>query len=223
MAFVFPSSPMRSFAMRGDLPEMAAAAAAAVLALCGLAGYAPAIISVCATIVLGGAFIAKGGGVVQRYAAFVAPRAISANSFGASSLAAVFVAGVLGVVLGICALAGVNPAVLVPAAALAFGVALTLDSNAVWQLHLLKRLSQPQGQAAAADIGLNETVSDRAAIQLLAGLAAAALALRALDDSRYDLVLTLVAQLVLATTLLFTGKLVGVGVAELARCFSLRG
>ena len=53
-------------------------------------------------------------------------------------MSAVFLVGAAGIVLGILALLGIHPDLLMPIAAIAYGTALVLSSNAVWHLYVIE-------------------------------------------------------------------------------------
>jgi hypothetical protein len=159
----------------GGFADAAGGIASVVLAVVGLAGTASESMVAIAVIVFGAALLIQGGTLLSEYAGIMFPpgsRAPAAGEFGGSSLSAVFLAGIAGIVLGILALLGLSPAVLTAAAIIAFGAALVLSSNSVWHLHTLKRSAlAAEKPAAGSEILANEMAFGSASLQALAGLA----------------------------------------------------
>jgi len=60
--------------------------------------------------------------------------------FSGGSVAALFIVGAAGIVLGILALLGMYMEMLTSIAVIGFGAGLVVSSNAVWHLQLLKRI-----------------------------------------------------------------------------------
>lgn len=198
----------------GGLIDAIGGVATVVLAICGLVNLSPSILTAVATIVFGVALLIQGGAMVSEYAQVSFPIDMeggSIDSFGGNSLVAVFLVGAAGIVLGVLALLGVQAGVLMPIAAIAFGTALLLSSNAVWRLYVLRRGSRVQGLATSASQGggeiiASEMASGSAGLQAVAGLAAIVLGIIALAGSTNDLTINLVALLILGATLILTGS-----------------
>jgi hypothetical protein len=100
-----------------------AAIAAVALSIVGLCGVAPVLLMAIAAIFLGMAFLFSVGNFVSRYADFT-----PGVEAGGGGLAFDALAGLAGIVLGILALIGVSPGVLLPSTAIAFGCAMLLES-----------------------------------------------------------------------------------------------
>lgn len=198
----------------GGLIDAIGGVATVVLAICGLVNLSPSILTAVATIVFGVALLIQGGAMVSEYAQVSFPIDMeggSIDSFGGNSLVAVFLVGAAGIVLGVLALLGVQAGVLMPIAAIAFGTALLLSSNAVWRLYVLRRGSRVQGLATSTSQGggeiiASEMASGSAGLQAVAGLAAIVLGIIALAGSTNDLTINLVALLILGATLILTGS-----------------
>lgn len=198
----------------GGLIDAIGGVATVVLAICGLVNLSPTILTAVATIVFGVALLIQGGAMVSEYAQVSFPvdmDGAAIDSFGGNSLVAVFLVGAAGIVLGVLALLGVQAGVLMPIAAIAFGTALLLSSNAVWRLYVLRRGSRVQGLATSASQGggeiiASEMASGSAGLQAVAGLAAIVLGIIALAGSTNDLTINLVALLILGATLILTGS-----------------
>ncbi len=206
----------------GGLVDAVGGIATIVLAVVGLARTAPETMVAIATIVFGAALLIQGGTILSEYARIIFPAGAATSSVGqfrGSSLSAVFLAGAAGIILGILALLGINPAVLTSAAIIAFGAALMLSSNSVWHLHHLKRASlatAEQSSASGSEILANEMAFGSAGMQALAGLAAIVLGILALAGNNPE-VLSLVALLALGGTLILTGSTLSTTVLSFMR------
>jgi hypothetical protein len=206
----------------GGLVDAIGGVATIVLAVCGLAGVNPPLMVAVATIVFGVALLIQGGTMLSEYAQIIFPpgsRTSSIDQFGGGSLSAVFLVGAAGIVLGVLALLGINSGVLPPVAAIAFGTALVLSSNAVWHLYVLKHASaRVEGsQLAGSELLASEMASGSAGIQALAGLGAIVLGVLAVAGTQNDLVLNLVALLALGSTLVLTGSTLSTTVLSFMR------
>jgi hypothetical protein len=155
----------------------------------------------------------QGGTILSEYSQAIFPagaRTLSIDQFGGSTLSAVFLVGAAGLVLGILALIGIHPTVLVPVSIIAFGTALVLSSNAVWHLYVVRR-AMIAGAAtppvSGNEVLASEMASGSAGMQALAGLAAVVLGILALAMTGANAaVLFLVALIVLGATLMLTGS-----------------
>jgi hypothetical protein len=136
----------------------------------------------------------------------------NAGQFGGGTLATLFLAGTAGIVLGILALLGIQPLELSAIAVIAFGAALVLSSNAVWQLHVLRR-SAMGAVTSGSEILASEMASGSAGVQALAGLAAIVLGILAVVGTN-PIVLTPVALAVMGVTIVMTGSTLSGAVAS---------
>jgi hypothetical protein len=163
-----------------------------------------------ATIVFGAALLVQGGTMLSEYARIIFPVGAGASaieSFGGGSLAVVFVVGAAGIVLGVLALIGINPAILSAIAIIAFGAAMVLSSNSVMHLQLLKTTLARTGSARfGGEILAGEMASGSAGTQALAGLAAIVLGVLGVIGGGSATVLSLVAILALGATIVLTGS-----------------
>jgi hypothetical protein len=127
-------------------------------------------------------------------------------------------------VLGVLSLLGINSGVLTPIAAIAFGTALVLSSNAVWHLYTLRHAQAKseavQSQNVGSEFLASEMASGSAGIQALAGLAAIVLGVLAVAGNTNDLVLNLVALLALGATVVLTGSTLSATVLSFMRPWS---
>lgn len=210
----------------GGLIDAIGGVATIVLVICGLVGIAPPMMVAIATIVFGVALLIQGGAMLSEYTQVVFPggvRTSSIEQMGGNSLALVFLVGAAGIVLGVLSLLGISAAVLTPVAAIGYGTALLLSSNAVWRLYVLRRASAQmetavgQSQHVGAEMLASEMASGSAGIQALAGLAAIVLGILALAGNTPDLTLILVALLALGSTIVLTGSTLSATVLSFMR------
>ncbi|HEY5312596.1 MAG TPA: hypothetical protein VIK18_08750, partial [Pirellulales bacterium] len=95
--------------------EAAVGLAGVVLAILGLVGVAPPYMAAIATLAIGAALAFQGAAWHART--------------GGTTVSAEFTAGLAGIVLGILAILGIEPAILIPVAVLVFGAGLLLSSG----------------------------------------------------------------------------------------------
>ncbi len=162
------------------------------------------------TIVFGAALLIQGGTMLSEYTHMIFPAGADApvEEFGGGGgLSAVFLVGAAGMVLGVLALLGIFAPTLTAVAVIAFGAALVLSSNAVWQLYRMKRSSFRTGgrTVSGGEILASEMASGSAAVQCLASLAAIVLGILAVTGIEAA-ILTLVGLLILGATVLLTGS-----------------
>jgi len=211
MSITSRESAFRETAAYGGLIDAIGGLATVIIAIVGLSGVNAPMMASIATIVFGVALLIQGGAMLSEYAQIIFPagsRTTNVEGFGGSSLSVVFLVGAAGIVLGVLSLLGVEPATLTPIAAIAFGSALVLSSNAVWQLHVLGQeslRSRDQIGAGGGEILASELAFGSAGIQALSGLAVIVLGILAIAGAANDLTLNLVALLALGATVVFTG------------------
>lgn len=180
---------------------------AIALAIIGLAGVFPRILLGVATIALGAALLFEAGSVAARFSALMALSSAGSNQGSRyGGITAGFLAGAAGIALGILALLGIVPLVLVPIAVIAFGVSMIMDSG------VNVRLSTLENEASGSE-GLSREVARESAaastgIQVLAGLGAITLGIIALTGIN-PLVLSLIGMLITGAALLLSGSVVG--------------
>lgn len=189
----------------GSSLEMFGGLTAFVVALIGFA-FLPFQMAGVATIAIGVALFAQGTAIASRWREALrriegtrdAPR-IERQEIASGVSTEVF-AGIVGVVLGIVALAGVRPLVVLPASLIVFGGALLLGGAAQPDLVYLA----PERNPRAARITYN-AIQASGGIMVLAGVAAAVIGILALLEVGPVLMLTLVGQLAIAGALVFAG------------------
>ncbi len=190
----------------GSVLELVGGAGAAVLAVLALAGVLPLAFAAIATIAVGAALLFEGGSIVSRYAQLEAETArdtrLSNTSLG-SGMAAESLGGIAGIVLGILALLGVSPVVLLASAAIAVGAALLVGTEAVSRLNALE--IQGGQEPDRAHRITRQAVTAASGGQVLAGIGAAVLGILALLSIE-PLTLVLVALLTLGVSSLLSGS-----------------
>lgn len=195
----------------GGLIDAIGGIAVAVLAIIGLTGFDPERMAGIATIVLGAALLIQGGTILSEYAQVfeTAATAPASDRVGGDGLAAMFVVGAGGLVLGVLALLGLVPVDMTGIAVIAYGAAMVLSSTSVRQLHRLQAESLQMASSHASHSGrellAGQMASGSGGIQLLTGLTAAVLGILAVAGHDAA-VLTLAALLVLGVTVLLTGS-----------------
>lgn len=202
--------PAREWTFKGtasaSFTEAIGAIGAIVLSIVGLAGILASTLAAIATIVVGAAILVEGGAATSRYRRIVSRigREGQALELSEGMLTAEFMGGIAGIVLGILALFGTYPAVLLAAALIVFGATFLLTSAALSQLNWQIRLSNPEL--------VHETARQASVVgsdgQLLVGLGALVLGILAVIGLS-PLTLVLVGLLSLGVAELFNGSGLG--------------
>ena len=192
----------------GGLIDAIGGIAAGVLAIIGLTGFDPEGMAAIATIVLGAAFLVQAGTILSEYAhILLLAGATSSSSDGVAGdgLAAMFMVGAAGIVLGVLALLAIETTALTAFAVIAFGSALVLSSSSVRALYVLRGQRALAMPRSGPELLAGQMASGSAGVQLLTGLAAVVLGILAVAGHTPH-VLTLAALLVLGITVLLTGS-----------------
>ena len=167
-------------AVTGSVSEMIAGIAAIVLAIIGLAGMMPAVLLSIATIVFGVALLLSGGSIAARYGNIereVAETEMETIEIG-TGVTMEFAGGLAGIVLGILALIGLVPMVLIPCAVIVFGATFILSIGLSNRLSALENYA-PGGSAFSRQL-TREAVEASSGVQVLVGLAGITLGVLAL-------------------------------------------
>lgn len=188
----------------GSLAEGIAGIGAVVLTIIALAGIDPGLLLPIATIVVGAALLFEGGAITARFSSL-----LSAATSGRADvrdlglgMTTEFLSGIVGVILGILALIGIAPLILVPVAAIVFGGGLILGTGVTARLNT-QWVSANEDREMVREV-TNEAMYAAAGVQFLIGLAAVVLGLLALIGMN-PLVLSLVAILTIGFADLLTG------------------
>jgi len=189
----------------GSLVGGIVAAAAAVLAIVGLAGIYPLWLDSIAAIALGIAFLFEGAAIVARMSELlreVTESKVEMAELGTGTTAETL-AGFAGVALGILALLTIVPGVLLSIAAIVFGAAMILGAGATVRINdLAMDFRQPDQHPMARNVA-REAIRASTGLQILAGLGAVVLGIIGLATI-YRLDLSLVAMLIVSVTFLLT-------------------
>jgi hypothetical protein len=208
MSVVSVESGSADTAAYGGLIDAIGGIAVAVLAIIGLTGFDAERMAGIATIVLGAALLIQGGTILSEYAQVyqAAGAAPASDRVGGDGLAAMFVVGAGGLVLGVLALLGLVPVAMTAIAVIAYGSASVLSSSSVRQLHMLQTHNlQMVSSHTGHELLAGQMASGSAGIQLLTGLTATVLGILAVAGHD-PVLLTLTALLVLGVTVLLTGS-----------------
>jgi hypothetical protein len=181
---------------------------AIVLAILGLAGARPFYMAAIGVIALGVGLVAEGAVLAGRYSRLLRDTSEGqvATSHLGGGLTAETLAGIAGIALGILALVGVRPFILLPIAILVYGGGLVATSGSATRLADLVVEWAPLGDAARRVA--REASSAASSAHLLVGIAAMALGVLALIGF-VPLLLTLVALLGLGASMLISGSTIG--------------
>ena len=186
----------------GASVELLGGCAAIVLAIIGVAGFHPLYMLSIAVIAAGVALLAEGGSIAARWNDVI--RRLEGDRYDRSELVGgigteVF-GGAVGIVLGILALVGVNPFVLLPVAAIVFGASLLLGGAAQPELESLVPEHDPRYRRITRD-----AIQASGGVMVMVGIAAAVLGILALLSVGPILTLSLVAMLCVGGALLVAG------------------
>jgi hypothetical protein len=184
----------------GWLTEALGGAAVIVLAILGLMRIDPSLLASIATIVLGAAFLVEGGALAARFMRTARRETATARESVGGDVAMESMCGAAGIVLGILAIVGIYPMVLVPAAVIVFGAGMLSASGTAWRL-----TAQQAPTSAPVRPHWFEEPFDFSGSQVLIGFAGIVLGILALAGY-VPLVLSLVALLALGFGILLGGS-----------------
>lgn len=201
----------------GSIGEAVCGAAVVIMTILGLGGVGMPGMAFAATILLGAALILQSGAFVARYDELTAElRGEDEQSEISGGVSAELIAGIAGVILGLLAVVGVAPGVLIPVAVIVFGGALLLGGG------MTRRIAEIAGDARdRRSRSLRQAAEASAGAELLIGLAAIVLGILALFDIAVR-VLSLVALLGLGVAVLVAGGALGGQALQAARTGRMR-
>jgi hypothetical protein len=200
----------REAANYGGLVDAIGGIVTIVLAIVALSGINSQMLLAISTVVFGAALLIQGGAMLSEYTHMIFPPGTTApvEEFSGGGLSVVFLVGTAGIVLGVLALVGIYSVPLTAIAVIAFGSALVLSSNAVWNLHRMKQAFFRIGgrpALAGSEVLASEMAAGSAGLQCIAGLAAIVLGILAVTGTN-AMALTLISLLILGATILLTGS-----------------
>lgn len=198
----------------GSAVEAIGGAAAAVLAILGLAALFPMTLAAVATIAVGAALLAEGAAIAARFARVVGEAGETRREEAelGGGMSAEFVGGATGITLGLLALLAVAPVTLTSVAVIVFGGALLLGSGANWRVSSALGTGDTQRGEEVA----RQAVSAASGAQVLVALASAVLGILALVGIASE-TLVLVALLSVGTTIVLSGSALTARLATLLR------
>ncbi len=196
----------------GSLSQTVAGAGAIVLSILGLIGYLPYMLLAVSAIAIGGAFILESGAVALRFRWL--PTLSGPSFLTAVGMTTEFLGGIAGVALGVLSLLGLVPTILMPVAAIVFGLTLLFGILVQTQLNRMEMECSTGHQRAYRFSG--EAVSAASGIQILFGMGAVALGILSLIGIT-PLILTLVALLAVGGASLFSGAALSARMWEFSR------
>jgi hypothetical protein len=176
-----------------------------VLAIVGLAGTRPEVLVSIATVVFGAALLIEGGAILSELAQIEIESEAASTVAGSGGVSSLFLAGIVGIVLGVLSLLGVHAPILTAISAIAFGAALIISSSTVWQLLTSRSVAMRfQARGPVVRVVASEVAAGSAGVQAVSGLALIVLGILALSGV-YSESLTLIALLVAGAAILLTG------------------
>lgn len=181
--------------------EVLGGGAAVVLAIIGLTGFMPFYMVAIAVIVIGGALLAYSAAVAARWSDTVARFRGSEEAEVAAGIGTELIGGAAGIALGILALAGVYPQLLLPIAAIVFGGSLLIGGMAQPQLSVTRRTHEHVRTERISKTSMDAS----GGVMALAGVGALVLGVLALIGVGPFMTLILVAMLGLGGGLLLAG------------------
>lgn len=191
----------------GTLAVTIAGAGGVVLTILGLAGILPDALMAVSAIAIGGAFILSASSIAARFSSLIqtaSEGAMETSELG-MGMTSEFIGGIAGVALGIISLVGTVPNVLLPIAAIVFGVTLLFGIGVQIRLNNLEmEVSKAHDMARKV---AREAVYAASGVQTLLGLGAIALGIIGLIGIS-TVVVTLIAMLSVAAATLLSGTAV---------------
>lgn len=199
---------MKEGLIGGASVEAISGIGAAVLTIIGLANIFPGAMLAIAGIAVGVGLLFEGGAIAAEHKQLLAR--ITTDKLEHINvdmgMSVELTAGLAATVLGILSILGLDPHVLMPAAAIVTGVALVLGSGTTARMNALRMASQEM-EGTALHVA-REVVNTSAMTQALVGMAAVVLGILALIGMATD-VLALVAFLAIGASLALSGSAIG--------------
>ena len=195
----------------GSIAEVIGGIGAVVLAILGLTGLLPREMAAIATMAVGVGLLLESTAVATRLSELLSEteRNLSNMAKLAGGIGAEFLGGVAGGVLGLLAILGIAPLILMPIAVIVFGASLLLSSGATYRLD---SLASHLGQKALTGAQMLAGVA-ASGVQVLVGIAGIALGIVALIGIS-SMVLILVGLLSIGAAVLISGGAVSGTIAS---------
>ncbi|MEW5894198.1 MAG: hypothetical protein AB1650_00325 [Candidatus Omnitrophota bacterium] len=189
----------------GSIIESIIGMGAVILSILGLLDIYPVIMLSISTILIGAALLIKGSSVASKMESVVAgepemsKKALSQLNTGITSET---IAGITGIALGILAMAGMSPQMMIGSAAIVYGAGLIFGSGIDFRLNALNLMNpvhSPQIKRVA-----EQAVTASADAEIFIGIAAVALGIMSVINIA-PLVLQLISMLAIGSILFLTG------------------
>jgi hypothetical protein len=206
MATVYTERDVARVEATGSLVEAAGGIAVAVLSIIALSRMgATATLPSIAVIILGAALLAEGGTIATEFSRMLSIAtggAMNTVEIGGGMTTEIFIgAGVL--VLGVLALIGISPLILLPVAVIATGGMMLLTAGGVHRMNQIR--IERGGTPENAQSLILAAGSGAAAFQILAAIAAIVLGILALSSAANTMTFTLVGLLILGASIVLSG------------------
>jgi hypothetical protein len=189
----------QSSIVNGSAFEMFTGGIGAACAVAGLAGYRPVTMGAIATIALGLSLISQGGALAagSHHVTTAAGERKEAIGIGTEVLA-----GFIGFALGVMALFGVVPLVLLPVATIVGGAALLFGAPAQPQM------ADTEPRSSLRYRVVRDSLRTTSSVMVMAGLGGVVLGILGLAMHGYVVLLALIALLAIALSLIVSGGIV---------------
>lgn len=214
------TSPSETLILKGGIGRSSSATIGGivviVLTILGLAGVFPGFMAAVSVIALGVALLLEGAAVAAEYDEVLTrmdPGALQHAELS-GGMSAEMLAGGGGVVLGLLALIGVAPAVLMPVAVILFGASVAIGSGVTHRLNHLRIANS--GASEKVQHIAEEATSTVAGADVLIGLGALVLGILGLVGVA-PMTVTLVALLSIGAVSLLTGSVLGAKMVNMFR------
>jgi hypothetical protein len=199
----------------GAATESMGGVAVIVLSILCLAGVLPRVLAPIAGIVFGAAFIVEGAAIAARFRTLAAE--VAGDRGGefelGGGMTVELVAGAAAVILGILALVGIVPRILVATLVIVGGAGLILSAGAIQRMHSLRATQTTSGAYALT----SAAVTSAAAAQVLAGLGAGVVGILALVNVGNPVALISAGLLVLGASITLSGTALSTKMLRLFR------
>jgi len=194
--------------MGGSLGEVVVSGGSAVLSILALAGIMPMTMVAIATVGIGVSLLFIGGAIASRYSELIQQVTKGRVEIAevSSGTTAESLGGAAGIALGVLALLGLIPMILIAAAVIVFGGAIIMGAGITERLSILEMEHAEENQLARRV--MREIVNATSGVQVLAGLAAITLGILSLTGIRSQM-MNNVGILVLSVSLLMSGTALG--------------
>ena len=200
----------------GSSAEVVAGVGAIVLAVLGLIGVFPLTMAAIATIAIGAAILLEGGAIAARMR--LAADGMETRRTIGGGVSAEMLGGGAGVVLGVLALVGLLPLVLLPIAVLVYGATLLVLGATRPSLVEFARAGGPQRRVDDRAARVSEAaIASSGGALLLAGAAAAVVGVLMLIDVLPPIAWVLIASLLIGGALLLSGSSLAARIGRVVR------